>query len=185
MIWVTGLSGAGKTTLCASLYDLLKPRIPELILLDGDAVRTAFGHDLTHRESDRVRQVKRLQSISKLLADQGCVVLVAVLYAHPSLLAWNRANLPGYAEIYLDASLDMVMARDDKELYARALTGELRDVVGIDIPWHAPEAPDVRIDVDAGEAPLVMRDQVIRAIPAFAATLNLDRTTRRAIEAAR
>lgn len=169
VIWVTGLSGAGKTTLCTTLYDRIKPAIPELVVLDGDVVRRAYGNDLTHSEEDRVRQVKRLRAMASVLAEQNLVVLVAVLYAHPDLLAWNRENLPNYFEVYLNVSLETVLERDDKGLYAAARRGEMDDVVGLDIPWHAPVAPDLQLNGDAGDSPDVLSQQIIDAIPRLSA----------------
>jgi adenylylsulfate kinase-like enzyme len=153
VIWVTGLSGAGKTTLCSSLYQSLKPRLPTLVLLDGDVVRQAFGNDLTHQEEDRVRQVRRLQGMSNVLARQGLTVIVAVLYNSPDLLRWNRETIPNYFEVYLKASLVTVRERDNKGLYEGARAGRIDHVVGLDIPWHEPKDPDLVIDVDAGHEP--------------------------------
>ena len=165
VIWVTGLSGAGKTTLCSTLYERLKSAMPELVVLDGDVIRRAYGNDLSHVEEDRVRQVQRLRAMAGVLAEQNLVVLVAVLYAHPELLAWNRENLPNYFEVYLDVALDTVKERDDKGLYAAARRREMDHVVGLDIPWYAPRAPDLRLDGDAGETPEGLAKQVIQAVP--------------------
>lgn len=172
VIWITGMSGAGKTTLCATLYDRMKSVMPELVVLDGDVIRRAYGNDLTHSESDRVRQVHRLRNMALTLAEQELVVMVGVLYAHPDLLEWNRQNLPSYTEIYLEASLETVMARDDKGLYAAARRGEMKNVVGLDIPWHAPRNPDILLNIDAAESPDVQADHVIRSIPQFKAALR-------------
>jgi len=152
IIWVTGLSGAGKTTICRKIYGEIKPRIPNTVLLDGDIVRGAFG-DLTHSEEDRVIQVSRLRAMCQILSDQGIIVIVAVLYAHPDLLAWNRENLNDYFEVHLDASLNTVRDRDPKGLYAKAERGEMPDVVGLDIPWHPPQEPDLIIDGDGSLTP--------------------------------
>jgi adenylyl-sulfate kinase len=165
VIWITGLSGAGKTTLCEAMRAALKPRVPELVVLDGDDVRQAFGGDLGYDEESRARQFRRLQSIARVLAQQGLVVLVAAVYQRPDLMAWNRANLPGYFEVYLKTSLATVRARDPKGLYRRALAGETRDVVGMDIPYHAPERPDLTIDADHPEAPDRLAARVIAAAP--------------------
>lgn len=165
VIWVTGLSGAGKTTLCEGIYQQLKPHIPEVVLLDGDIVREAFGNDLTHKEADRVVQVKRLRGMSKVLAEQGMVVIVAVLYAEPGLLAWNRENIPNYFEVYLDASLETVMARDSKGLYAKAKAGTMPDVVGMDIPWYPPERPDLVLTANGEVSPEALQRRLIDALP--------------------
>ncbi len=165
VIWVTGLSGAGKTTLCTSILKMLRGQAPEVVLLDGDLVREAFGHDLTHTEKDRVRQVKRLQQISKLLADQGMIVVVAVLYSHPELLQWNRENLRDYFEIFLNVSLQTVFDRDVKGLYALAKAGNMPNVVGLDIPWYAPESPDLVLKPDDGSSPAELCQHFLEALP--------------------
>jgi len=165
VVWITGLSGAGKTTLCVALRDLLKPRLPELVILDGDIVRAAFGHNLSYTEADRIVQVHRLQAMAKVLAEQGLVVIVAVLYGNPDLLAWNRANLPDYFEVYLKASLDTVTARDSKLLYAGARAGSTPDVVGIDIPWQEPHHPDLVFDNDNPAPAAIMAHRLAQAVP--------------------
>jgi len=171
VIWITGVSAAGKTTICNSIRDLVKPKLPELVILDGDVVRAAFGHNLSHSEADRVIQVKRLQSMSKVLSEQGLVVLVGVLYAHPGLLTWNRENFREYFEIYLKVSLDTVRRRDPKGLYAKAAAGKMRNVVGIDIPWHEPVAPHMTIDQDAPRPPDVLARQIAESITRLRAAL--------------
>jgi adenylyl-sulfate kinase len=168
VIWITGLSGAGKTTVCRALWQELKPASPELVLLDGDAIRAAFGHDLGYAEADRIKQIQRMQRLAKMLSDQGQIVLVAALYAHPELLAWNRANIPGYFEIYLEASLNLLRARDAKGLYRDAAAGTLRHVVGVDIPWHAPSSPDLVIRADGAPNPQNCARRIIAAVPSLA-----------------
>lgn len=165
VIWLTGLSGSGKSSLCTALYALLKPARPGLVRLDGDEIRAAFGSDLSFKEPDRFRQISRIQRIAKMLADQGLDVLVAALYANPELLAWNRANLPGYFEVYLEAEIDFLMGRDTKALYARARRGEIADVVGVDIPWHAPRNPDLVIASATAPAPELLARRVLEALP--------------------
>ena len=161
VIWVTGLSGSGKTTLCTALAALLRPRMPGLAVLDGDVIRAVFGHDLDHTEPSRVRQIKRLQGLAAALSGQGLIVIVGALYAHPELLAWNREHLSPYFEVYLKAPLDLVRARDQKGLY----DGRTRSVVGVDIPWHEPERPDLVIDAAKAEPPPALARRVLAAIP--------------------
>jgi adenylylsulfate kinase-like enzyme len=144
VIWLTGLSGSGKTTLGTALLRHLAPR-RQGILIDGDRVRILFQDDLGFSEAARHTQIGRVQRLAQWLGEQGQLVVVAALYSHPDLLAWNRKNLPGYFEVYLDMPLDLVRARDAKGLYAAAAAGQAKDVVGVDIPWHAPLAPDLVI----------------------------------------
>jgi len=172
VLWSTGLSGAGKTTLAIALRDILKPRFPQTILIDGDTIREAFGASLGYAESDRVIQITRIQRLAKILADQGLIVIVAALYSHPYLLQWNRQNLAGYFEIYLEASQDLLHRRDQKKLYSMAKKGETKNVVGIDIPWHAPLAPDLVFQADEEAPPQLMAQRVIAANPALAAITN-------------
>ena len=164
VIWVTGLSGSGKSTLCEALRPKLKALRANLVMLDGDVIRAAFGSDLDFHEADRVKQIRRIQAIAKVLADQDITVLVAALYSHPELLEWNRKNLRGYFEVYVNADVQFLLKRDGKKLYSRARSGEMTNVVGIDIPWHAPKNPDMVIEAAAMTPPHILADQVIERL---------------------
>ena len=168
VIWITGISGAGKTTLAQSLTRILKPRLPELVLVDGDTIRDLFGTGLGFSEPERIVQIRRLQSLAKMLDEQGIVCVVAALYAHPDLLAWNRENFRDYLEVYIEAPLSLVQQRDAKGLYAAARAGKMANMVGIDIPWHAPQAADVVIDAATGEPPERLARRVVQAHPRLA-----------------
>lgn len=171
VIWITGISGAGKTTLCDALIKLVKPRLPELVVIDGDVVRDIFGGALGYSEPERVQQIGRIQALARELDRQGLVVLVAALYANADLLAWNRQNFQDYFEIYLDASLTLVQKRDAKGLYAKAARGDMPHVVGIDIPWNAPSYADLRISSDQAPDPGRLAVTVAAKIPRLAAAL--------------
>jgi cytidine diphosphoramidate kinase len=148
VVWMIGLSGAGKTALSLALHDKLKPRIPNLVRLDGDVIRAVFGNDVDHTVEGRRRNAERLSALSKFLADQNIHVIAAVLSIFPEWRAWNRANMTDYAEVYVKASMDTVRRRDTKGLYARALRGEIPNVVGVDIPFPDPESPELIIEND-------------------------------------
>lgn len=153
VIWITGLSGAGKTTLANAFIASVRSEYPNIVLLDGDAVRSLYGDDLDYVESDRVIQINRLQSLAAFLDKQGIVVVVAALYAHPDLLDWNRERFSSYYEVYLDAPMEQLNERDSKGLYRKAREGHMKDVVGVDIPWHAPQSSDMRVDTTKGDTP--------------------------------
>ena len=169
---MTGISGSGKSTLCEALNDILKQSVPELVVLDGDVIRAAFGGDLGYEESDRVIQIQRLQGLAKALSEQQMVVLVAALYAHDDLLAWNREHMTEYFEVFLNAPLTLVQSRDPKGLYAKAANGEMPNVVGVDIPWNTPRNPDMEIDATSEEPPRELALRIIDAVPVLANRLK-------------
>ena len=150
VIWITGLSGSGKSTIAERVFEILKPDMSELIVLDGDIIRELFGKALDYSEPSRIVQVERLRTMAQFMSEQGLVVIVTVLYCHPDLMAWNRDNIEDYFEVYLDTPLDVVMRRDVKGLYAKAERGDMPNVVGLDVPWHAPRCPDLHIKGDDG-----------------------------------
>lgn len=168
VVWMIGLSGAGKTTLSEIVYERLKPTLPNLVRLDGDVIRSIFGNDVDHSIEGRRRNAARLSGLSKFLADEGIHVLAAVLALFPEWRAWNRLNIQDYAEVYVKASMETLTRRDSKGLYAKALRGDMKNVVGIDIPFPEPESPDLVIENDSETAQFdemverVMRLDVIR-----------------------
>jgi adenylylsulfate kinase-like enzyme len=160
VIWITGLSGSGKTTLSLALRDLIKPALPHTVLIDGDTIRAAFGPALGYSEPERVIQIERIQKLAKILDEQDQIVVVAALYAHPTLLDWNRKNFQEYFEVYIQTSFELLDERDQKGLYSGARSGTTEHVVGFDVPWHEPETPDFIIEGDLQENP----DTLARAL---------------------
>ena len=164
MIWLTGLSGAGKSTIADALACLVKPLIPSLVLIDGDVIRDLFGAGLGFDEESRKLQIGRIQRLALFLTRQEIPVIVTALNSNPELMQWNRAKLPGYFEVYVDTSLATVMARDTKGLYAKSKAGELLNVVGVDIPWHVPSNPDMVVRT-VGSTPAALARSIFKAAP--------------------
>ncbi len=146
VIWIIGLSGTGKTTLASQVVERIRDQNGKVVLLDGDLIRTLFGNDVDHTIDGRRRNAERLSILSKFLADQGIHVVAAVLSIFPEWRRWNRENIPSYAEVYIRASMQTLLRRDIKNLYARALRGEIVNVVGVDIPFPEPENPELIIE---------------------------------------
>lgn len=150
VIWIIGLSGAGKTTLANELVERLRKDNLKVVLLDGDIIRNLFKNDVDHSIEGRRRNAERLSFLSKFLAYEGIHVVAAVLSIFPEWQDWNRENIPGYTEIYLKVSLDTLLRREIKNLYGAALKGEIKNVVGIDIPFPEPVKSDLVINNELG-----------------------------------
>jgi len=147
VVWIIGLSGAGKSALAEKVVALVRQRIPNVALLDGDLVREALGHDLGHTAQDRKKNADRLCGLGKLLDDQGIHVVCAVLSLFPESREWNRKHLKNYYEVYVKTPLDSLARRDAKGLYQKALAGEI-ELPGVNMDFPEPERPDLAIHND-------------------------------------
>ena len=130
----TGLSGAGKTTIGGLFHHRLKATKPNVVMLDGDEIRTAFGEDVGYTQPERLRWAQRIFRVCRLLSDQGIDVVVCSIAMYKSVRRWNRENIPNYKEIYIKVSRDTLLQRNQKGLYT-----EGKNVVGIDLPFDEPE----------------------------------------------
>jgi adenylylsulfate kinase len=146
--WITGLSGAGKTTLAEALVRRLRERNPATVLLDGDAMRELFADRMPqgHGRADRMTLSWGYARLCRFLALQNITVVCATMSLFHEIQRWNRHNIPGYREIWLRVPLDELERRDPKGIYARARSGGARDVMGVDLAPEYPEAPDLVID---------------------------------------
>jgi len=144
--WITGLSGAGKTTVGRELWRRLRGAGHSVIMLDGDVTREAIAEDLGHSTSHRRSSAMRNARLCRLLANQGTDVVCMTISLFHEVQRWNRENIPGYCEIYLRVPMDELQRRDAKGIYAASNQGDLRDVVGLDVPAELPEAPDLTLE---------------------------------------
>lgn len=143
--WITGLSGAGKTTLCQELSRYLRTRGRPVIVLDGDNLRDVLGATQAHTRAERLDLALRYARLCVLIASQGVDVTIATISLFREVHDWNRIHMPGYVEIYLDVPLAELRRRDPKRIYERAGLGEITNVAGVDIEVDEPEAPNVHI----------------------------------------
>lgn len=149
VVWIIGLSGAGKTTVGEALVRQWRVAAPNTVLVDGDAVRTLFaasGDRVDHSLAGRRRNAERTIALCEWLDRQGMNVVCCQLSLFEELRAAHRNRVSGYFEVWLNTPLAVVTARDTKGLYARALAGEIADVVGVDIPFPTPARPDLVLD---------------------------------------
>jgi len=146
VLWFVGMSGSGKSLLSELVYQELKPKNENLVLLDGDILREVFGGDADHTVEGRAVNARRLSYLSKYLVDQDIHVIAAALSIFPDWQRWNRENIPGYCQIYVDVPLEVLRRREIKGLYAGALAGEINNVVGVDIDFPEPVNSDLVLD---------------------------------------
>lgn len=148
LLWFTGLSGSGKSTIANALDVALHNRGYHTFLLDGDNVRHGLCKDLGFSDDDRVENIRRIGEVSKLFADAGLIVLSAFISPFTSDRRLVRNLFPAgeFIEVFMDTPLDTCEQRDPKGLYEKARAGEIKHFTGIDSPYQAPEYPEVRLD---------------------------------------
>ena len=166
VVWLIGLSGSGKTTLGQELYRLLKTDHPNTVFLDGDEIRAIFGDSLGHTVEDRRRNAERIMRLCDYLNRQGIHVVCAILSIFHESQRWNREHLQDYFEVSIEAPLEQLQARDAKGLYRAVACGDLKNVVGVDIPFPPPYQPDVVVRNDGSLEEFVAHaKRIVRLLP--------------------
>jgi adenylylsulfate kinase len=150
VIWFTGLSASGKSTIAGALEQILTGQGYHTYLLDGDNVRHGLCNDLGFSDNDRQENIRRVGEVSKLMADAGLITLAAFISPFRDDRRLVREILPEgqFIEVYVDAKLDVCQQRDPKGLYAKAQRGEIKQFTGIDSPYEVPQKPEVHIQAD-------------------------------------
>ena len=153
--WLTGLSGAGKTTIGKLLYGFLHKNNNAIILWDGDTVRDTFKepYDLKYDYLSRKMGAFRDARTIKMISDQGIDVVICTIALIHEVQQWNRKNIANYREIYIECPMSVLETRDQKHLYSRAKAGMVKDVVGVDIVPEFPISPDLHIVNDGSKSP--------------------------------
>ena len=148
VLWFTGLSGSGKSTIANEVEKQLFLMNRHTFLLDGDNVRHGLNRDLGFTETDRIENIRRVGEVAKLMVDAGLIVLTAFISPFRAEREMVRKMLPEgeFIEIFVDTPLDVAEARDVKGLYKKARAGELQNFTGIDSPYEAPETPEIRVN---------------------------------------
>ncbi|AMK25346.1 sulfate adenylyltransferase subunit CysN [Sphingobium sp. TKS] len=167
VLWFTGLSGAGKSTIANLVEKKLARMNRHTFLLDGDNVRHGLNKDLGFTDADRVENIRRVGEVAKLMTDAGLIVITAFISPFRAEREMVRQMMqPGeFVEVHIDTPLAEAEARDVKGLYKKARTGQLKNFTGIDSPYEAPEDPEIRVDTTAMTAEEAAEAIVARLIP--------------------
>ncbi|MCR9072757.1 MAG: adenylyl-sulfate kinase [Alphaproteobacteria bacterium] len=167
VIWITGLSGAGKTSVAHELALRIRARREACVVLDGDRLRAALGASGTtadlHSREARVALSFQYARLCSLLAEQGLTVIIATISMFKEIYAWNRVSLPGYVEIFLRVPIEVLRRRDPKGIYERYDRGEITQVAGLDLVVDQPLAPDLLFDYE----PRITPEKIARQIDDF------------------
>jgi len=155
VIWLTGLSGSGKSTIANLVEKKLHAEGRHTYLLDGDNVRHGLNRDLGFTDADRVENIRRVAEVAKLMVDAGLIVLVSFIspFRAERDMARGLMAQDDFVEVFVDTPLAVAESRDVKGLYKKARSGELKNFTGIDSPYEAPEHPEIRIDTTSETAP--------------------------------
>ena len=147
--WITGLSGAGKTTIGKLFFDKIKLKKETVIFLDGDELRNAFGNELGYSRDERFKCAMRYSKICQLLSNQGQDIVICTISMFDEVRNWNRQNIKNYKEIYINVPIEILEERNQKGLYSN----KDKDIVGVDLKLEFPKKPDVELLNDGTVAP--------------------------------
>jgi cytidine diphosphoramidate kinase len=176
VIWITGLSAAGKTALAKATVSQLRSRRHSVVLLDGDELRGVFGviaaDPQSHCREGRLELAMKYARLCRVLADQGLTVVIATISLFKEVHAWNRQNLSGYFEVYLKVPIEELRRRDPKGIYRRFDAGALINVAGLDMPVDEPDCADLVIEFRQGKSPATLAEELIAALKSRRGTWN-------------
>jgi bifunctional enzyme CysN/CysC len=165
LLWFTGLSGSGKSTIANLVEKKLHAMGKHSFLLDGDNIRHGLNRDLGFSDADRVENIRRVGEVAKLMTDAGLIVLTAFISPFRAEREMVRAMLPqgDFFEIFIDTPIAEAERRDPKGLYRKARAGEIANFTGISSPYEAPENPEIRVDTTR-ESPEAAAERIVETI---------------------
>jgi bifunctional enzyme CysN/CysC len=173
LLWFTGLSGSGKSTIANLVEKKLHALGKHTFLLDGDNVRHGLNKDLGFTEADRIENIRRVGEVAKLMTDAGLIVITAFISPFRAERAMVRQMLPedAFIEVFVDTPLEVAEARDVKGLYKKARSGALKNFTGIDSPYEAPVSPEIHVDTTR-EGPEDAAERIVDYIVSAAQAAN-------------
>ena len=165
LIWITGLSGSGKTTISSELVSLLRAQNHHILHLDGDVVRGLFDNDLGYDQKDRLKNAYRISKLCSLLTSQGALVVCSTISLYHAIHEFNRTMNGNYLEVFVESDLNELNKRDSKGIYSSQKNLARREVVGVHIDYERPIAADLVIDNrNHKSTPFEISESIISAI---------------------
>ena len=148
VVWITGLSASGKTTLGSAVTTSLKSKHKNIVFLDGDILRTVLDQSSEHSRDERLRLAFLYARLCQMLSQQGLIVVIATVALFKEIHAWNRKNIEHYIEVFLDVPMSELRRRDPKGIYRKYDLGEIRNVAGLDLAIDYPSRPHFHFKFD-------------------------------------
>lgn len=170
LYWITGLSGAGKTTIGNRLFYELRKENDNVLLLDGDILKNIVNDEVKYSEEDRRKRAHKYAMLCKMLTDQGMIVICCTVAMFDEVREWNRKNNKGYVEVFLNVPLEVLKERDQKGLYSKFKSGEITNLSGMDMNVEFPKNPDVEIN-NTGEITI---EECVKRIMDYKITFSSD-----------
>ena len=147
VIWLTGLSGSGKTSIAKEFLRISSKQI-KFISIDGDDIRLIFNHKLGFSKPERIKHINHIQKLAKFLEQNKLIVIVSALYCNSEILKWNKKNFKNYIEVFVKTDKKTLIKRDTKGIYKDYKNKQIKNVVGFDIRYIPPKNPDILIDTN-------------------------------------
>lgn len=168
VIWMIGLSGSGKTTLGREIYNQWRQQAPNTVFIDGDEIRDIFKHDrgdAPYTMEGRRQNAERITALCEMLDKQDINVVCCILSVFQDMREENRTRFKNYFEVFMDAPIEVLQKRDVKGLYAKAAKGEMKNVIGIDLPFERPVGSDMVIvsDTDTPDIQALAHEVLVQA----------------------
>jgi adenylylsulfate kinase len=168
VIWITGLSGSGKSTISKEIFNDLQKQGEKIVCLDGDELRKIFGATTlstsNHGREGRLALAMKYARLCHTLANQEIIVVIATISMFKEVYGWNRENLPGYFEVYLKVPIEVLRRRDSKGIYKRFDAGEIANVAGLDLEVDEPLNSELVFEYEKDRSVELMTDILIKKL---------------------
>ena len=162
LYWFTGLAGAGKSTIAKIFYQDIKKTKNNIIFLDGDTLREVLVEKQKYSLTDRKKLAMKYSKFCMMIVEQEIDVVIATISMFHDVRDWNRENIKNYNEVYIKVPMDILIDRDQKNIYSKALSGEIKDVIGIDIDFEEPKNPDIIVLNNGLKSPEKIVEKILK-----------------------